>query len=278
MSFYETFKKLKNISIEDIFPTVTSEEIKKVLQKNKLNEFDFLVLLSPAAVPYLDIMAQKAHENTFQHFNKKIIQPMDTTEYKDLVAGGVDGVTVYQEVYDEEMYKKVHVRGPKRNYQYRINTPERACKAGMAKVNMGVLLGLADWRKEACYLAMHVKYLQEKYYTTQIGLFFPRIKPHLGDFKPVVDVTDRHLIQMMLAMRLFLPECNMNLSTRESPTLRDELLSYGVTNMSAASCTAVGGYTSQNQKYTANHQFDISDVRSVDEIVTIIKQKGYQPV
>ncbi|NDI36389.1 2-iminoacetate synthase ThiH [Chengkuizengella sediminis] len=363
MSFYETYKKLKNKSIEDIFSIITSVEIKKVLQKNTFNEFDFLVLLSPAAVPYLDIMAQKAHENTVQHFHKKIelyapiyisdfcvnhceycsfsitqtfkrkklslseiqleanilnklgfkqlliltgeskthipisflkqvitmlknqfdsvsieIQPMDTTEYEDLVASGTDGVTVYQEVYDEEMYKKVHVKGPKRNYQYRIDTPERACRAGMSKVNMGALLGLADWRKEAYYLAMHVNYLQEKYPNTQIGLSFPRIRPHLGDFEPVVDVTDQHLMQMMLAMRLFLPECNMNLSTRESPTLRDELLSYGVTNLSAASCTAVGGYANQYQMETANHQFDISDERSVEEIVTIIKQKGYQPV
>ncbi|NBI28378.1 2-iminoacetate synthase ThiH [Chengkuizengella marina] len=363
MSFYETYKKLKNVSIQDIFSTITSVEIKKILQKKKLNEFDFIVLLSPAAVPYLDIMAQKAHENTVQQFYKKIelyapiyisdfcvnqceycsfsitqtfkrkklslseiqaeanvlkelgfnhlliltgeskthvpisflkqvikmlkkqfdsvsieIQPMDTTEYGDLVASGTDGVTVYQEVYNEETYKKVHVKGPKRNYQYRIDTPERACKAGMVKVNMGVLLGLADWRKEAYYLAMHVNYLQEKYPNTQIGLSFPRIRPNLGEFEPVVNVTDQHLIQMMLAIRLFLPDCNMNLSTRESPTLRDEILPYGVTNMSAASCTAVGGYVSQSQTKTVNHQFDISDVRSVEEIVTMLKHKGYQPI
>ncbi|WP_102347212.1 2-iminoacetate synthase ThiH [Bacillus sp. Marseille-P3661] len=203
------------------------------------------------------------------------IQPLQTEEYKQLVDRGVDGLTVYQEVYNEEIYKQIHVKGPKRDFRYRLDAPERGCQAGMRSVNIGALLGMDDWRKEIFFTALHGQYLQRKYIDTDIAVSFPRLRPHLGSFQPKVDVTDKYLVQAMLAIRLFLPRAGITLSTRENAELREHLLPLGVTKMSAASSTVVGGYANKENK---NSQFEISDDRSVAEVKAAIKQLGYQPV
>jgi 2-iminoacetate synthase len=206
------------------------------------------------------------------------IQPLDLDEYKELVAAGVDGLTVYQEVYDEEMYKDIHVKGPKRDYRYRLDTPERGCQSGMRAVNIGALLGLHEWRKESYVAGMHAAYLQRKYMDTEVSVSFPRMRPHAGEFQPKVDVSDRNLVQAMLALRLFLPRAGMTISTRENPEFRDHLIPLGVTKMSAASSTVVGGYASPSSEQPAQSQFEISDERSVAEIKALLREKGYQPV
>lgn len=203
------------------------------------------------------------------------INPLETEEYKQLVEAGIDGLTVYQEVYNEEMYKSVHVKGPKRDYRYRIDTPERGCEAGIRQINIGALLGLDDWRKEAFFTAMHAKYLQKKYLDAEISLSLPRIRPHIGEYEPPSIVCDRHLVQAITAFRLFLPRAGITLSTRERKELRDNLIQLGITKMSAGASTEVGGY-SKCDKGTA--QFEISDERSLSEIQEMIKMKGYQPV
>lgn len=200
------------------------------------------------------------------------IQPLETDEYRVLIQSGITGLTVYQEVYNEDIYEQIHVKGPKRNYLYRLDTPERGCQAGMRKVNIGALLGLDDWRKEAFFTGIHANYLQHKYPETEIGIGFPRMRPHIGDFQPKTDVTDKDLLQAMLAMRLFLPEAAIILSTRERPELRDDLIRMGVTKMSAASSTAVGGYANKENDHS---QFEISDERSVDEVIGMLRKKGY---
>ncbi|MGO4890518.1 2-iminoacetate synthase ThiH [Anaerobacillus sp. MEB173] len=203
------------------------------------------------------------------------INPLDTDEYKELVEAGIDGLTVYQEAYNEDIYQEFHVKGPKRDYRYRLDTPERGCIAGMRSVNIGALLGLDDWRREVFYTGMHGRYLQDKYIGTEISVSLPRIRPHLGSFEPRSIVEDRDLVQCMLALRLFLPRSGMTLSTRESSELRDNLLPLGITKMSAGSSTEVGGY-SQEDKGT--NQFEISDERGVREICDMLYKKGYQPV
>ena len=212
-----------------------------------------------------------------KHFSSVAIEinPLDTDEYKELVEAGLDGLTVYQEVYNEAKYKEVHVKGPKRDYLYRLDTPERGCEAGIRQVNIGALLGLEDWRKEAFFTAMHAKYLQKKYLDAEISLSLPRIRPHLGDFQPTSIVEDRHLVQAITAFRLFLPRSGITLSTRESAQLRNHLIYLGVTKMSAGASTEVGGY-SQCDSGTA--QFEISDERSLEEIQQMLKSSGYQPV
>jgi len=203
------------------------------------------------------------------------IQPIDTSEYKTLVAHGIDGLTVYQEVYNEEIYKQHHLKGPKRNYRYRLDAPERGCQAGMKSVNIGALLGMDDWRKEVFFTGLHARYLQKKYLHTDIALSFPRIRPNLGGFQPKVNVTDKNLVQAMLAARLLLPRAGMTLSTRESAELRRHLLPLGVTKMSAASSTVVGGYANKDHSHS---QFEISDKRSVAEVKASLREQGYQPV
>jgi 2-iminoacetate synthase len=202
------------------------------------------------------------------------INPLDTDDYRRLVKAGVDGLCVYQEVYNEELYKQVHIKGPKRDYLYRINAPERGCQAGMRSVNIGALLGLDDWRKEAYFAGMHAFYLMNRYPSVEVSLSIPRLRPHIGDFQPRSHVTDPDLMQILLAYRLFLPEAGLTLSTRERAEFRNRLIRLGVTKMSAGVSTKVGGYS---QKQDGISQFEISDERSVGEIYDYLCRNGYQP-
>jgi len=202
------------------------------------------------------------------------VYPMETEEYRELVEAGVDGLTIYQETYDEAIYDQVHITGPKKNYRFRLDAPERGCQAGMRRVNIGPLLGLDDWRKEAFFAGLHADYLQNKYLDTEVSLSLPRLRPHIGSFQPNSIVDDPALVQIILAYRLFLPRLGISLSTRESDQLRDNLLPLGITKMSAESSTFVGGYAENR----GVNQFDISDDRTVAEVKELLLARGYQPV
>lgn len=202
------------------------------------------------------------------------IYPLSRDEYESLIYSGADGLTIYQEVYDENVYKLMHPFGPKRNYRYRLDTPERACMAGMRTVGIGALLGLGEWRTEAFFTALHAQYLSHKYPDVELSISLPRIRPHTGSFDIPYAIGDREFVQIMLAFRLFLPHVGITISTRERAEFRDNLLGLGVTRMSAGSITAVGGYSNKN----GNGQFQVSDGRSVDEVRQMLYQKGYQPV
>lgn len=199
---------------------------------------------------------------------------METEEYRTLFENGINGLTIYQEVYDKNIYDQVHKKGPKANYMFRLNAPERGCKAGMRSVNIGPLLGLDDWRKEAFYSGLHARYLQNKYLETSISLSVPRLRPHLGSFQPKSIVDDKDLVQIILAYRLFLPRAGITLSTREGSGLRNNLLPLGVTKISAEATTVVGGYTSDE----GIGQFSISDDRRVEQVKESLLEQGYQPV
>jgi 2-iminoacetate synthase len=203
------------------------------------------------------------------------VYPLEKEEYGELVEAGVDGLTLYQEVYDEDVYHEVHLSGPKKNYLYRLDAPERACMAGIRSVNIGALLGLNQWKTEAFFTGLHADYLQSKYPETEISVSLPRLRPHAGSFQPKSIVSDRDLVQIMLALRLFLPRAGITVSTRERSQFRDNLIGLGVTKMSAGSSTEVGGHSDENK---STGQFSISDTRSVEEMREIIYQKGYQPV
>lgn len=203
------------------------------------------------------------------------IYPLETAEYAELVTAGVDGLTIYQEVYDERIYDQVHLKGPKKNYLYRLDAPERACRARIRAVNIGALLGLADWRTEAFFTGLHGNYLQNKYLDTEISVSFPRMRPHVGGVAPQFPVADRDLVQMILAMRLFMPRAGITVSTRERAELRDNLMRLGVTRMSAGSSTRVGGRLHEDE---GDGQFEISDTRDVAAMRQAIVKIGYQPV
>lgn len=203
------------------------------------------------------------------------IYALTEDEYKQVVDAGVDGFVMYQEVYDEEIYKNVHLSGEKSNYHFRMDAPERACKAGMRTVNIGALLGLNKWRKEAFITGIHAYYLQNKYPEVDISISPPRIRPHLGVFDEVYHVDDASLLQIMFAYRLFIPRVGITISTRESEDFRNNVLPLGVTKMSAGVSTEVGGHTTEEHQ---DPQFEIADNRSVDQMRDAILERGYQPI
>ena len=203
------------------------------------------------------------------------IYAMETDEYAALVKSGVDGLTIYQETYDETLYATLHPRGPKKDFRYRLDAPERGCQAGMRVVNVGALLGLGDWRRDAFITGMHGAYLQDRYPNVDISVSLPRMRPHAGEFQPQSIVSDRDMVQTMLAMRIFLPRLGITVSTRESAEFRENILPLGVTKMSAGVSTAVGGHSQDGDKVG---QFDISDERSVAEMCAALRERGYQPV
>lgn len=203
------------------------------------------------------------------------VYPLETSEYVDLVRKGVDALTLYQETYDESLYDSLHVSGPKKNYLYRLNTPERACQAGMRAVNIGALLGLDVFHRDTFMTGLHAWYLQRNYPEVDISVSFPRMRPHAGAFSPEHPVSDKQMVQAVTALRLFMPRSGITLSTRETAEFRNNILLLGITKMSAGSCTQVGG---RSKTGAATGQFDISDERSVLEMAIDLAARGYQPV
>ncbi len=203
------------------------------------------------------------------------IYALETKEYEQIINAGVDAITIYQETYNKSLYEKLHLKGPKADYLFRLGAPERACKAGIRAVNIGALLGLDDWRKEAFFTGLHADYIQTRHPEVEVSISMPRMRPHAGDFQPGYIVSDKNLVQFMLAFRLFMPRAGITISTRESAAFRDNVIRLGVTKMSAGSSTKVGGHTIENEDAG---QFEICDHRNVAEMRTYIKRLGYQPV
>ncbi|MDK2800805.1 MAG: 2-iminoacetate synthase [Clostridiales bacterium] len=360
MSFYNEYLTYKDFNFDAFFEKVTDNQVRSIINKDKLNILDFLALLSPTAEKHLEEMAQKAHRLTVQHFGKTIllytpiyvsnyctnqclycgfnatnkiprkqliideveaeakaiaatglkhillltgeakkiasvdyiqtcvevlkkyftsigieIYALEQEEYARLIKAGVDLLTIYQETYNEELYDAIHIKGPKKDYRFRLDAPERACKASMRSVNIGALLGLDEWRREAFFTGLHANYLQNHYADTEISVSLPRMRSHEGDFQPRCIVSDKNMVQMMLALRLFMPRAGITISTRETARFRDNIIRLGVTKMSAGSSTIVGGHTQQKK---STGQFDISDERNVQQMREAILQLGYQPV
>ena len=203
------------------------------------------------------------------------IYALSQADYRRLIDAGVDSLTIYQETYNEALYRRLHPKGPKRDYRFRMDRPECACRAGMRSVNVGALLGLDDWRRDIFFTGLHAQYLLDRYPETEIGVSLPRMRPHVGGFQPGWVVEDRHIVQAMTALRLFMPRVGITISTREPARFRDRLLPLGVTRMSAGSCTAVGGRTDEGEN---PGQFEISDERSVPEMAAMLRRSGWQPV
>jgi len=202
------------------------------------------------------------------------VYPMEEFEYERLAEAGVDGITIYQEVYDEKIYDCLHVSGPKKNYHFRLDAAERAAEAGLRTVSIGALLGLNDFITEVFFTGLHAQYLQKKYWDIEVGVSLPRFRPHLGNFLARAKVSDRDFVQALIALRIFLPRCGISISTREDPVFRENILSLGVTRMSAGVSTNVGGHAMHGE---TKSQFEISDARSVAQIKEMLENKGYQP-
>jgi 2-iminoacetate synthase len=204
------------------------------------------------------------------------IFPMDEADYRRLRLAGVDGLTLYQEVYDQGRYALVHKAGRKTDYRYRLDGPERGARAGFRMVNIGPLLGLGEVRSEVFFCGLHAKYLDDTFLQTEIGLSLPRMNPAEGNYQPEFAADDRTFVQFMTALRCFLPRAGITVSTRESAAFRDNLIRLGATRFSAGSCTGVGGYGRRRE--TGTPQFEITDERGGEQVVRAIRDAGYQPV
>jgi 2-iminoacetate synthase len=228
------------------------------------------------------------------------VGPLETGQYVPIVEAGGEGLVVYQETYDREVYDAMHVSGPKKDFDWRLEAPERGYAAGFKRLGIGALLGLAPWRAEAIALAAHAAYLLKKCWMAQLTISAPRLRPAAGHFEPLMNMSDRELVQFVCALRIAFPEVGLVLSTRESASLRDHLVPLGITLMSAGSHTEPGGYTGQGREKLhltkggrmvrpelpmiqsegehATVQFEIADERSPAEVAARLQQLKYEPV
>ncbi len=361
MNFLDRVDAFLAFDVHGYLDTVTSDQVKRSLNKPLLNRFDFLNLISPAAEPFLEEMAIRARRETIQYFGRTVglyapiyisdycvngcvycgfnagnhfkrtklsleeieedcrilsatgirhtmlltgeaplktplnylesavkimkryfasisleIFPMDQADYEVLNRAGADALTVYQEVYDRDIYGEVHPWGKKADYAYRLATPERGAEAGFRSVNIGTLFGLGDLCREVFLTACHARFLEKKYPHVEVGLSMPRMRTATGAISPRNILSDFQFVQFMTALRIYLPRIGMSISTRESAEFRDRLIHLGITRLSAGSKTNVGGYAMGTRDDVA--QFDIADERSVDQVVAMIHSSGYQPV
>jgi 2-iminoacetate synthase len=193
----------------------------------------------------------------------------------------------------------MHTAGPKRDFEWRLETPERAYAAGFRRLGIGALYGLADWRREAICLAAHAQYLLRHCWKAQLTVSLPRLRPCAGEFQPLTHISERDFVQLLCALRLMLPDAGLVLSTREPAQFRDGVIPLGITMISAGSHTEPGGYTGagrQKLHHTdhgrivalaegasewaagATGQFQIADDRSPGEVARLLRKLGYEPV
>ena len=201
------------------------------------------------------------------------VYPLQEEHYTDLRGRGVDGLTVYQETYDPVRYREVHLRGQKKKLEYRLDCPDRGGRAGLRRIAIGALLGLSDPAAEVYTVALHARYLMKHYWSTQVAISLPRLREAVG-FEEVPVLSDAVYLRYLTALRLFLPDAGILLSTRETPRFRDAVAPICITQMSAGSRTEPGGYSSQE----ATEQFQIEDTRGVEEIRRMLEERDLEPV
>ena len=343
------------------YDAYTAGDVERALSHETCSIEDFKALLSPAAAPYLEVMARKAEEITKNHFGNTVyiftplyianycqnyciycgfnchnkirrakldmdeieqelkaiaetglqeililtgesramspvsyigeavklarkyfrvigieIYPLNVDEYAYLHECGVDYVTVFQETYDDQKYKTLHLGGHKRIFPYRLNAQERALMGGMRGVGFAALLGLSDFRKDAFATGLHAYLLQRKYPHAEIAFSCPRLRPIINNDKiNPKDVHEPQLLQVVCAYRIFMPFASITISTRERAGFRDNIIGIAATKISAGVDVGIGGHSGEDK---GDEQFEISDGRSVDEVYQAICDHGLQPV
>jgi 2-iminoacetate synthase len=286
--------------------TLSLDEVKRETKALKEQGFRNVLLVAGehpkfVSAAYLENCVRALHEEIPSVSLE--VGPLETAAYRPLVAAGADGLVVYQETYDRNVYAQMHTAGPKRNFDWRLETPERAYAAGFRRLGISPLYGLADWRFEAISVAAHADYLLRNCWKAQLTISLPRLRPCAGEFQPLTHMSNRDLAQLVCAFRLMFPDAGLTLSTREPAKLRDGLIPLGITLMSAGSHTEPGGYTGAgreklhqtvrgrivelgasewaaqpNRATNATGQFDIADERTPREVADLIRHLGYEPV
>jgi 2-iminoacetate synthase len=231
---------------------------------------------------YGEIIRELAAEG----FESSLEIAAQTTEaYGQLVQAGACGLALYQETYDRSRYPVYHTRGPKASYDWRLETHDRAAEAGMPRLGFGVLLGLADPRADLLAMLRHAAYLADRFPDRTLAFSLPRIHRAPEGFQPPFTVSDEELIRCYCALRIAFPRAILVLSTREPAELRDRLAKICITQMSAGSSTAPGGYRVQEPGRTAapipvdaGEQFPVCDHREPFEVAAWLEHEGFEVV
>ncbi|GIU48566.1 2-iminoacetate synthase ThiH [Shewanella algidipiscicola] len=254
------------------------EELRQEIAIIKRRGFDSLLLVSgehetKVGIDYFVSMLPEVK----RHFSfvAMEVQPLSEDGYRCLVSHGLDAVMLYQETYNPQVYRQHHTRGNKQDFAYRLASAERIARAGVDKIGLGVLFGLDDWRFDALLMGHHLHYLEHQHWRSRYSISLPRLRPCTGGVQPKVALSDKGLVQIICAFRLFNPQLEISLSTREPAALRDHLYRLGITHISAGSSTEPGGYA---HPQTQLDQFEIADNRSVEQVVDALKAQGLTPV
>jgi len=259
--------------------TLDEQAIDAELEAIKQLGFDHILLVTGESerltgMPYFRKVLPRVKAR-FNHVSMEV-QPLEQADYEELVSLGVDAVMVYQETYNRRRYAEVHHKGKKCDFDFRLATPERLGEAGIRKIGIGALIGLDEWRSDCFFAAAHLQYLERRYWQSKFSISFPRLRPCEGSFQPKSLMSDKQLVQLICAYRLFNHDVELSLSTRESEHFRNHAIPLGITSMSAFSSTQPGGYADSSSK--ALEQFEISDDRRPEEVAAAVRKAGYQVV
>ena len=199
--------------------------------------------------------------------------------YRKLKEAGIGTYILFQETYHKESYLKLHPTGPKHDYNYHTEAMDRAMEGGIDDVGCGVLFGLELYRYEFAGLLMHAEHLEAVHGVGPHTISVPRIK-HADDIDPTAfdnGIDDETFLKIIACIRVAVPYTGMIISTRETKKVRGEALKYGISQISGGSRTSVGGYVEPENEDENSAQFDVSDNRTLDEVVKWLMELGYVP-
>lgn len=258
--------------------TLTAEEIKQECLALKALGIDQVLLLTGEHERKVGVDYFRSVIPLIRPYFSSVqleVQPLKAAEYTELRQLGIDGVMLYQETYQAAAYQQHHIKGRKADMQWRLEGPDRIGQAGIDKIGLGILLGLTDWRTDAVMLAQHLQYLQKRYWQCRFSLSVPRIRPCSGGGLVSNPITDKELIQLICAFRIFAPDLEISLSTRESEQFRRVVAPLAITSLSAGSKTQPGGYSAAPENL---QQFSIDDERLPYQVAEDMVEQGLQPV
>ncbi len=209
------------------------------------------------------------------------IAPLSVEEFRRLKGAAIGTYQVFQETYGRETYARVHLAGKKRDYDWRITAIDRAMRAGIDDVGIGVLFGLCDWRFEVLAMMQHIRHLEECFGVGPHTISVPRLEPACGSViasNPPHAVGDVDFRKIVAILRMAVPYTGIIMSTREAPEMRRESLALGVSQISAGSRTNPGGYAGDgNGGQETGEQFSLGDHRDLDEVIRDVAGMGYIP-
>ncbi len=206
--------------------------------------------------------------------------PLSEEDFRKLKNAKIGTYQCFQETYHRDTYKKMHTKGLKANYDWRVEAADRAMSVGIDDVGIGVLFGLYDYKFEILAMFEHIAHLEEKFGVGPHTISVPRIEPALNApvaYNPPYPLNDKDFTMLVAIIRLAVPYTGMILSTRESPELRDKLFNYGISQISAASRTFPGAYKASLSDVPDEEQFTLGDTRSLEEVIQSVIKQGYMP-